>query len=172
MEDIIPFVARHYRTIENRESRAIAGLSAGGGTTINVGLASLDTFAWVAEFSSGIFGGVARVRATVRYREDLTGLLQGSGGDQQEAEAVLHVLRHGRSAHAVPEESAGRIPKPQDQRDVCGHFPGRTSGRYGATRSPISRPSFFDRRSHVPKLYARDAVSQQAMPSRPATSPT
>jgi enterochelin esterase-like enzyme len=57
VEEIIPFVARHYRTIENRESRAIAGLSAGGGTTLNVGPASLDTFAWVAEFSSGIFGG-------------------------------------------------------------------------------------------------------------------
>jgi enterochelin esterase-like enzyme len=59
IEEIIPFVARRYRTIENRESRAIAGLSAGGGTTLNVGLASLDHFAWIAEFSSGIFGGVA-----------------------------------------------------------------------------------------------------------------
>ncbi len=59
LEEIIPFVASRYRTIENRESRAIAGLSAGGGTTLNVGLPSLDTFAWVGEFSSGIFGGVA-----------------------------------------------------------------------------------------------------------------
>ena len=59
LEVIIPFVASRYRTIEKRESRAIAGLSAGGGTTLNVGLASLDTFAWIAEFSSGIFGGVA-----------------------------------------------------------------------------------------------------------------
>jgi enterochelin esterase-like enzyme len=59
LEEIIPFVASHYRTIENRESRAIAGLSAGGGTTMNVGLVSLDTFAWIAEFSSGIFGGAA-----------------------------------------------------------------------------------------------------------------
>jgi enterochelin esterase family protein len=57
IEEIIPFVAKHYRTIENRESRSIAGLSAGGGTTLNVGFASLDTFAWIAEFSSGIFGG-------------------------------------------------------------------------------------------------------------------
>uniref|UniRef100_Q022Q2 Putative esterase n=1 Tax=Solibacter usitatus (strain Ellin6076) TaxID=234267 RepID=Q022Q2_SOLUE len=57
IEEIIPFVAKHYRTVENRESRAIAGLSAGGGTTLNVGLSSLDTFAWIAEFSSGIFGG-------------------------------------------------------------------------------------------------------------------
>ena len=59
LDEIIPFVGNHYRTLENRESRAIAGLSAGGGTTLNVGLPSLDTFAWVAEFSSGIFGGVA-----------------------------------------------------------------------------------------------------------------
>jgi enterochelin esterase family protein len=63
-EEIIPFVARHYRTVENRESRAIAGLSAGGGTTLNVGLASLDTFAWIAEFSSGIFGGTGAAPGT------------------------------------------------------------------------------------------------------------
>jgi enterochelin esterase-like enzyme len=56
--DIIPFVDKNYRTVANRENRAIAGLSAGGGTSINVGLNSLDTFAWVAEFSSGLFGGV------------------------------------------------------------------------------------------------------------------
>jgi enterochelin esterase-like enzyme len=59
LEEIIPFVASRYRTVENRESRAIAGLSAGGGTTMSVGLPSLDTFAWIGEFSSGIFGGVA-----------------------------------------------------------------------------------------------------------------
>jgi enterochelin esterase-like enzyme len=57
--DIIPFVEKNYRTVANRENRAIAGLSAGGGTSINVGLNSLDTFAYVAEFSSGMFGGVA-----------------------------------------------------------------------------------------------------------------
>jgi enterochelin esterase-like enzyme len=56
--EIIPFVDKNYRTIPNRESRAIAGLSAGGGTSINVGLASLDTLAYVAEFSTGMFGGV------------------------------------------------------------------------------------------------------------------
>jgi enterochelin esterase family protein len=58
LEDIIPFIARNYRTIEDRESRAMAGLSAGGGTTMNVGLGSLDMFAWIGEFSSGMFGGV------------------------------------------------------------------------------------------------------------------
>jgi enterochelin esterase family protein len=58
-EEIIPFVASRYRTIENRESRAIAGLSGGGGTTMTVGFGSLDMFAWIAEMSAGIFGGNA-----------------------------------------------------------------------------------------------------------------
>jgi enterochelin esterase-like enzyme len=56
-EEIIPFVAARYRTIENRESRGIAGLSGGAGTTMTVGFGSLDMFAWFAEMSAGIFGG-------------------------------------------------------------------------------------------------------------------
>jgi enterochelin esterase-like enzyme len=58
VNDIIPFIEKHYRTLSNRENRAIAGLSAGGGISINVGLKRLDLFAWVGEFSSGMFGGV------------------------------------------------------------------------------------------------------------------
>jgi len=61
LEDILPFVSKNYRTIENRENRAMAGLSAGGGTTMNVGISTLDMFAWIGEFSSGIFGGVGGV---------------------------------------------------------------------------------------------------------------
>ena len=58
LNDIVPFTEKMYRTLPGRENRAIAGLSAGGGTSINVGLKRLDQFAWVAEFSSGMFGGV------------------------------------------------------------------------------------------------------------------
>jgi enterochelin esterase family protein len=57
IEEIIPYVAKHYRTIENRENRAISGLSGGAGTTMVVGMGSLDTFAWIAEFSAGVLGG-------------------------------------------------------------------------------------------------------------------
>jgi enterochelin esterase family protein len=58
VSDIIPLIERRYRTLSNRQNRAIAGLSAGGGISINVGLKRLDLFAWVGEFSSGMFGGV------------------------------------------------------------------------------------------------------------------
>jgi enterochelin esterase family protein len=58
VKGMIPFVERHYRTLSGRENRAIAGLSMGGGISINVGLKRLDVFASVGEFSSGMFGGV------------------------------------------------------------------------------------------------------------------
>jgi enterochelin esterase-like enzyme len=58
VNDIIPFVEKHYRTLTGRENRAITGLSMGGGISINVGLKRLDVFATVGEFSSGMFGGV------------------------------------------------------------------------------------------------------------------
>ena len=56
--DIIPFIEKNYRALTGRENRAIAGLSMGGGISINVGLKRLDVFATVAQFSSGMFGGV------------------------------------------------------------------------------------------------------------------
>ena len=57
MTDILPYAESHYRVIADREHRAIAGLSMGGGQTLNIGLTHLDQFAWIAELSSGVFGG-------------------------------------------------------------------------------------------------------------------
>jgi enterochelin esterase-like enzyme len=50
--DLIPFVEKTYSVEADRESRAIAGLSMGGGQALNFGLGNLDTFAWVGGFSS------------------------------------------------------------------------------------------------------------------------
>ncbi len=41
-----------YSEKADRESRALAGLSMGGGQSLNFGLANLDTFAWVGRFFS------------------------------------------------------------------------------------------------------------------------
>jgi len=49
---LIPFIEAKYSVIKDRESRALAGLSMGGGQSLNFGLANLDTFAWVGGFSS------------------------------------------------------------------------------------------------------------------------
>ena len=66
LTDIIPFVESRYRVAANRDSRAIAGLSAGGGTAFPTGLNNLDVFAAVGEFSSGMFGGTGGVSTAVR----------------------------------------------------------------------------------------------------------
>jgi enterochelin esterase-like enzyme len=52
LDDVIPAIQSRYGTYTNRESRALAGLSMGGGQSLNFGLAHLDTFAWVGGFSS------------------------------------------------------------------------------------------------------------------------
>jgi enterochelin esterase-like enzyme len=52
LEDVIPFVQKNYSVQADREHRALAGLSMGGGQSLNFGLANLDTFAWVGAFSA------------------------------------------------------------------------------------------------------------------------
>ena len=52
LNDLIPFVEKKYSVLKNRENRAIAGLSMGGGQSLNFGLGNLDKFAWVGGFSS------------------------------------------------------------------------------------------------------------------------
>ncbi|QDK78722.1 esterase [Spirosoma sp. KCTC 42546] len=52
LTDLIPFIEKKYPTLTDREHRAIAGLSMGGGQSLNFGLGNLDKFAWVGGFSS------------------------------------------------------------------------------------------------------------------------
>jgi enterochelin esterase-like enzyme len=52
LNDLVPFVEKKYPVLTNRENRAIAGLSMGGGQSLNFGLGNLDKFAWVGGFSS------------------------------------------------------------------------------------------------------------------------
>jgi len=52
LQDIIPYVESHYSVYTDRERRALAGLSMGGGQTLNIGLSHIDSFAWIGGFSS------------------------------------------------------------------------------------------------------------------------
>jgi enterochelin esterase-like enzyme/lysophospholipase L1-like esterase len=52
LEDVIPAIESRYSVLSAREHRALAGLSMGGGQSLNFGLTHLDTFAWVGGFSS------------------------------------------------------------------------------------------------------------------------
>lgn len=52
LNDLIPFIQTDFSTLTDQKNRAIAGLSMGGGQSLNFGLGNLDTFAWVGGFSS------------------------------------------------------------------------------------------------------------------------
>lgn len=52
IDDLIPFIEANYSVIDDREHRALAGLSMGGGQSLNFGLGNLDVFAYVGGFSS------------------------------------------------------------------------------------------------------------------------
>jgi enterochelin esterase-like enzyme len=52
LNDLIPFIEKNYSALTDRENRAIAGLSMGGGQSLNFGLGNLDKFAWIGGFSS------------------------------------------------------------------------------------------------------------------------
>jgi enterochelin esterase family protein len=77
LEDVMPFVEANYRVKTDAASRAIAGLSMGGGQSLTIGLNHLDRFAWVAGFSS-----------SVPSREAIAGLLNDPAG----ANAKLKLL--------------------------------------------------------------------------------
>src|ERR1700756_5620522 len=59
VNDLIPMIDKIYRTIPDREHRAMAGLSMGGMQTFQIGLKHLDLFAYLGGFSGGGggFGG-------------------------------------------------------------------------------------------------------------------
>ncbi len=52
LDDLIPFIEKKYPVLPDRDHRAIAGLSMGGGQSLNFGLGNLDRFAWIGGFSS------------------------------------------------------------------------------------------------------------------------
>lgn len=52
LNDLIPFIEKKFPVLTDREHRAIAGLSMGGGQSLNFGLGNLHKFAWVGGFSS------------------------------------------------------------------------------------------------------------------------
>ena len=52
LNDLIPFIEKKYPVFKDREHRAIAGLSMGGGQALNFGLGNLDKFAWIGAFSA------------------------------------------------------------------------------------------------------------------------
>jgi len=67
IDELIPMIDSTYRTIADREHRAMAGLSMGGMQTFQIAMKHLDKFAYIGGFS-GAGGGMAADRRSTRRR--------------------------------------------------------------------------------------------------------
>ena len=56
IQDLIPTIDSKFRTLTDRDHRAMAGLSWGGHQTFDLVLNNMDKFAWMGTFSGAIFG--------------------------------------------------------------------------------------------------------------------
>ena len=59
INDLIPWVDSHFRTLTDKDHRAMAGLSMGGFMTASVTMVNLDKFSYIGLFSGGTAAGFA-----------------------------------------------------------------------------------------------------------------
>jgi len=114
LKDVIPYVESHYPVKTDRENRAIAGLSMGGGQALRIGLKNLDQFAWVGGFSSALGGNAELIKdgpdAAKKLRllwvscGDTDNLMKGSEGFHVSLEKlkVPHVWHIDSGGHTWP----------------------------------------------------------------------
>ena len=62
-EVIIPFIDQSFRTIPDKQHRALSGLSMGGGQSFFVGLQHTELFSYIGVFSTGVFGGIRETKS-------------------------------------------------------------------------------------------------------------
>ena len=62
VNDLIPWVDSNFRTLADKDHRAMAGLSMGGMQTASVTMANLDKFSYIGLFSGGTAAGFGRRR--------------------------------------------------------------------------------------------------------------
>jgi enterochelin esterase-like enzyme len=119
MKDLIPMIDATYRTVANRDHRAIAGLSMGSGQAMQIGLTHLDTFSAVGAFSGvfrqgdpkAVFGGVFADPVAFDKKLNLLYLHSGDQGLDEgihtAAERLHKMLRDGGATNVVFRDAKG-----------------------------------------------------------------
>jgi enterochelin esterase family protein len=116
-KELMPFIDANYRTLADRKHRAMAGLSAGGGATFNVGLKHTELFSQFGLFSSGAITGEAASRypelASGKAAEGKLDLLWISYGNQDPnhtgAEAFHAALTKNGVKHTYVTRDGGHV---------------------------------------------------------------
>jgi enterochelin esterase family protein len=120
LNDVIPLVEKRYRVLTDRKSRAIAGLSMGGGQAFVIGMRHLELFSAIGEFSSGLLSdsswdyskyGIASIDDSVKVNSMLSLLWVSCGTKDSRWEGhkefcrlldrkgIRHTFRHSEHGH-------------------------------------------------------------------------
>jgi enterochelin esterase-like enzyme len=98
IKDLLPTLDKHYRTLADRDHRAIAGLSMGAAFAFDIGLGNLDTFSYLGSFSGTVmrqleietsYGGVLRDAAGFNKKVHLLFIAAGTA-EQSRLDAANH----------------------------------------------------------------------------------
>ena len=116
LNDLIPIIDATYRTLADRDHRAMAGLSMGGGQALQITLAHLDKFSWIGSFSSPLRAGL-----------DLKTAYGGAFADAAAFTKKVHLLWFG----AGTAEERMLAPRP-------GHEPDAQAGGHPERVLPIA----------------------------------
>lgn len=116
--DIIPLIESSYNVRTDAASRALAGLSMGGGQSLAIGLANRDKFAWIGVFSSAPRAIDERLLASISDANAVNGKLKlfwiGCGKDDRvfgaaeqftktlNERGIRHVWRPSDGGHSWP----------------------------------------------------------------------
>ena len=158
LTDLIPFIEKTYSVKADRESRALAGLSMGGGQSLNFGLSNLDTFAWVGGFSSA--PNTRRPADLIKDHAEAAKklrLLYVACGDKD----GLFRISAGRPQDARREEGAARLPR----------HPRRRARFQGVEERPVPlRPAAVPRAGQEKKAPSRRTAAGRRRRTKAATS--
>lgn len=114
--DLIPAIDASYRTLPDRENRAMAGLSMGGGQTLQITSKNLGLFAWIGSFSAPLrnfdmktsMNGVLNEAPAFNKRVRLLWIGSGTGEAAiHDAASQLHTSLEAAGIKHVIFESAG-----------------------------------------------------------------
>jgi enterochelin esterase family protein len=114
VKDLLPFIDKTFRTLPDRQHRAMAGLSRGGFQTSSTVLNNMDKFSWMGTFSgffvqgniTDAFNGVFKDAASFNKKMNLLFISTGSE-EGNSAKTAVEGLKAAGIKNVVYHESAG-----------------------------------------------------------------
>jgi enterochelin esterase-like enzyme len=116
VKDMIPFIDKTFRTNTDKQHRAMAGLSRGGGQTWQTVLNNIDMFGWMGGFSGSggrnfsidsSYNGIFKDAATFNKKMNLLFVSIGSAENVAGAKQTFDKLKNAGIKNLVYHESAG-----------------------------------------------------------------